>query len=114
MNISSLVIYTNSEQAMVLDELSKFKQIEIIAHENDKIVALMSCDNSDEEIATFKKIEAIENVISVAMIYSYQEELQQDIAAIQDAKNNSSQNITQKLNQSSDASQIRYSGELPV
>ena len=110
MNISSLVIYTNNELKNVLDELCKFKHLEIITHENDRIVALISCENQDQEIATFKKIENLKNVISVAMIYSYQEELENDISALK----NSKQDVAQKLNQSSDASQIRYSGELPV
>lgn len=115
MNISSVVIYLKDQNLLkdVTKELLKMQDIEIITSQNDKIAALISSENIDAEIAEFRRIEAIPGVVSVAMIYSYQEELQSDIEKLQHSTNSSQ--IAEILDQEGiDAKQIKYGGEVPI
>ena len=76
MNISSLIIYLkdSSKNAAVQQNLGEFKECEIAAAQDDKIVVVVSAKDIDDEIRIFKNIEAIEGVVGVAMVYSYQED----------------------------------------
>ncbi|MCD8213050.1 MAG: chaperone NapD [Campylobacter sp.] len=76
MNISSLVIYLKdtAKSGIVQQELVNFKECEVIAAQYDRIVVVVSAKDIDDEIKIFKKIEAIEDVASAAMVYSYQED----------------------------------------
>lgn len=115
MNISSIIIYINDQKALdsVLSSLENINEVEIVTHAEDRVVALISSSDVDGEIATFRRIEALPNVISVAMVYSYQEELESDMVALE-------QNIkTKKLSEiltrdDIDAKNVKYGGELPV
>ncbi|MBE2984879.1 chaperone NapD [Campylobacter sp. RM9344] len=80
MNISSVVINLKekADKNLVLNELSKFKDVEIIAHKNDKIVAVVTADDVNGEVATFRRMEMIEGVATVAMVYAYQEDVEFD------------------------------------
>jgi len=65
MNISSLIVYTDNKNESVKGEISKLKECEIITDAEDRIVVVVSS-------------ESISGVVSVAMVYSYQEDAQEN------------------------------------
>lgn len=85
MNISSVIIYTKALSKQMIEQIQSLQEVEIVTSADDRIVALISSENTDGEIATFRKLEAINGVISVAMVYSYQEEIEQDMLQLQTA-----------------------------
>lgn len=97
----------------VTNELLKLQDIEIITSQDDKIVAIIQSRDVDTEIAVFRHIEALYGVLSVAMIYSYQEELEEDIKKLN--KTIKANNIAYILARDDvDANEIRYGGEVPI
>lgn len=115
MNISSIVIYLKNKNMLnnVTDELAKFQEIEIITSQDDKIVALIQSIDVDAEIAVFRHIEALYGVLNVAMIYSYQEELEQDLLKLNETIN--SGKIAAVLARDDvDAKEIHYGGKVPL
>ena len=77
MNISSLIVYTDNKNESVKGEISKLKECEIITDAEDRIVVVVSSESIEDEIRVFKMIEGISGVVSVAMVYSYQEDAQE-------------------------------------
>lgn len=80
MNISSVIISVREEGLIssVLESLSAIKDCEIVTHEKDKIVAILSADDVDGEIKLFKEVERVDGVLAVAMVYAYQEDVEFD------------------------------------
>ena len=78
MNISSLIVYTDNKNESVKGEISKLKECEIITDAEDRIVVVVSSESIEDEIRVFKMIEGIIGVVSVAMVYSYQEDAQEN------------------------------------
>lgn len=109
MNISSIIIYTNKiSNQQILQEIKKIQEVEIVTVADDKIVALINSKNNDDEITIFRKLETIKDVISVAMVYAYQEEIQQDIQNIKEAEP-----VSKMLNEENiKAEQIVYNGHI--
>ncbi|MDL0094863.1 chaperone NapD [Campylobacter vicugnae] len=106
-NISSVVItLMNSnlceEVATKIDQISN---CEVAAKENDKIVAIIESADLDGELATFRMLEQIEGVSTVAMIYSYQD-LEGDISK---ANSNDIGSIVRKIDEM-DVKDIKYNG----
>ena len=110
MNISSLVVYKKdgaSEQEIIL-QIEQVKGCEVVAAQEGKIVVVMSAENLDGEIELFKVLESVEGVAGVAMIYSYQEDLQKDVESIK-----KSGKISEILfDESIDAKDIVYNGNI--
>lgn len=109
MNISSIVVYLfPKSSAAVLKELCGILGVEIIANDDEKIAILLSSENVDKEIAAFREIESIKGVKYAAMVYSYQEDLADDLKALQD------QPAVAKIlqNESLKAEDIVYNGNL--
>ncbi|MGP1485470.1 MAG: chaperone NapD [Campylobacter sp.] len=106
MNISSLIVYVKDDEVVknVISEIEKMQGCEIITSQNGKIIVVMSVENIDEEIKNFKNIEKITAVTSVAMIYSYQEDLQDDL------KNLNIDATSEKIFKNIDAKDIIYNG----
>ena len=78
MNISSLIVYTDNKNESVKSEIGKLKECEIITDAEDRIVVVVSSKSIEDEIRVFKMIEGISGVVSVAMVYSYQEDAQEN------------------------------------
>jgi len=78
MNISSLIVYTDNKNESVKSEIGKLKECEIITDADDRIVVVVSSESIEDEIRVFKMIEAVSGVVSVAMVYSYQEDAQEN------------------------------------
>lgn len=78
MNISSLIVYTDNKNESVKSEISKLKECEIITDAEDRIVVVVSSESIEDEIRVFKMIEGISGVVSVVMVYSYQEDAQEN------------------------------------
>lgn len=76
MNISSVVINLKSTEisSEISQILTQMQNIEVIAKENKKIVALIETDDLDPQIAVFRAIERIKGVESVSMIFDYDDE----------------------------------------
>ncbi|WP_069636900.1 chaperone NapD [Campylobacter pinnipediorum] len=80
MNISSVIVYVDKPDLVdeVLASLANVADCEIITHERLKIVAVITVDSVNEEVKKFKELEAISGVSSVAMVYTYQEDIEFD------------------------------------
>ena len=110
MNISSLVVYKKegaSEQE-IISQIEQVKGCEVVAAQDGKIVVVMSAENLDGEIELFRALEGVEGVSGAAMIYSYQEDLQQDIESIK--KSGKISEIL--LDENVDAKDIVYNGHV--
>ena len=110
MNISSAIVYTKdgNEAAEVAKRIDQVKGCEVIAAQDGKIVVVMSAENLDGEIELFKILESVEGVAGVAMIYSYQEDLQKDVESIK-----KSGKISEILfDENIDAKDIVYNGNI--
>ncbi|QKG29762.1 chaperone NapD [Campylobacter sp. RM16187] len=87
MNISSVIVHVKDENLIdeILNSLRKMSQCEVVAYENLKIVALISVENFEDELETFKAMERINGVAGVAMVYSYQEDLEGDLQRLKES-----------------------------
>ncbi|MDO5046711.1 chaperone NapD [Campylobacter sp.] len=110
MNISSVIVHIKDENLMdgVLNSLHKMSECEVVTHEDKKIVALISVENFEDELETFKAMERINGVAGVAMVYSYQEDLEGDLKRLK-----SSGKLSEVLtNEDMNAKDIIYSGSI--
>lgn len=112
MNISSIIIYTNNEVNLqnLADNVAKMEFCEVVAAQDNKIVATIQTDTLDQELNAFKTIQAMQGVSDVAMIYSYQD-LDEQIDA---ANNNDIENIMQKIDDEPEIKNIKYGGHLKI
>ena len=112
MNISSILIYTNNEVNLqnLADNVAKMEFCEVVAAQDNKIVATIQTDTLDQELNAFKTIQAMQGVSDVAMIYSYQD-LDKQIDA---ANNNDIESIMQKIDDEPEIKNIKYGGHLKI
>lgn len=112
MNISSIIIYTNNEVNLqnLADNVAKMEFCEVVAAQDNKIVATIQTDTLDQELNAFKTIQATQGVSDVAMIYSYQD-LDEQIDA---ANNNDIEGIMQKIDDEPEIKNIKYGGHLKI
>ena len=112
MNISSIIIYTNNEANLqnLADDVAKMEFCEVVAAQDNKIVATIQTDTLDQELNAFKTIQAMQGVSDVAMIYSYQD-LDEQIDA---ANNNDIESIMQKIDDEPEIKNIKYGGHLKI
>ena len=106
-NISSVVITLRSADNCedIASVVAKIPNCEVAAKEGDKIVVLIESADFDSELATFRALEQIEGVSTVAMIYSYQD-LDSDISK---ANSNDIGEIVRKIDEM-DIKDIKYNG----
>ena len=83
---------------------------EVVAAQDNKIVATIQTDTLDQELNAFKTIQAMQGVSDVAMIYSYQD-LDEQIDA---ANNNDIESIMQKIDDEPEIKNIKYGGHLKI
>ena len=112
MNISSIIIYTNNEVNLqnLADNVAKMEFCDVVAAQDNKIVATIQTDTLDQELNAFKTIQAMQGVSDVAMIYSYQD-LDEQIDA---ANNNDIESIMQKIDDEPEIKNIKYGGHLKI
>ena len=112
MNISSVIIYTNNETNLqnLADIVAKIEFCEVVAAQDNKIVATIQTDTLDQELGAFKTIQALDGVSDVAMIYSYQD-LDEQIEA---ANNNDIESIMQNIDDEPEIKNIKDGGHLKI
>lgn len=105
MNISSVVINVDKKYIDVAKEsIATLDGCEVVASNEVKIVALINAKNLDDELAKFKSIEKLKHVVSVVMVYSYQEDIEDAL----------SQNAINSFldDDSLDTKNVKYSGDI--
>lgn len=105
MNISSVVVNVDEKYIDVVKEsISILDGCEVVASNQAKVVALINAENLDDELAKFKNIEKLKHVVSVVMVYSYQEDIEDAL----------SQNAINSFldDDSLDAKNVKYSGDI--
>ena len=112
MNISSVIIYLNNEANLqnLANEVAKIDFCEVVASQDNKIVATIQTQTLDEELGAFKAMQGLDGVSDVAMIYSYQD-LDEEIA---NANNNDIVSIMQKIDDEPEIKNIKYGGHLKI
>ena len=112
MNISSVIIYLNNEANLqnLADKVAKIDFCEVVASQDNKIVATIQTQTLDEELGAFKAMQGLDGVSDVAMIYSYQD-LDEEIA---NANNNDIVSIMQKIDDEPEIKNIKYGGSLKI
>ncbi|ANE34001.1 chaperone NapD [Campylobacter hyointestinalis] len=111
MNISSVVINVADLNLMseIANLVSDIDGCEVVAQNENKIVALIESQSFDDEIKTYKSIERLPGIATVSMIYSYQN-LDEDI---EKSNNNNIGDILRKIDESS-VDDIEYHGNPAV
>lgn len=108
MNISSVVLTINkAHKDTILQKIPLISGCEIAGSNDEKIVVLIECQSLKCELKNYKLLGAIDGVIDISMIYSYQD-LDDEI---QKANNNDIEKIMQKVDQM-DAKDVVYNGNL--
>ncbi|CUU68664.1 NapD protein [Campylobacter hyointestinalis] len=111
MNISSVVINVADLNLMseIANLVSDIDGCEVVAQNENKIVALIESQSFDDEIKSYKSIERLPGIATVSMIYSYQN-LDEDI---EKSNNNNIGDILRKIDESS-VDDIEYHGNPTV
>ncbi|ANE32286.1 chaperone NapD [Campylobacter hyointestinalis] len=111
MNISSVVINVADLNLMseIANLVSDIDGCEVVAQNENKIVALIESQSFDDEIKSYKSIERLPGIATVSMIYSYQN-LDEDI---EKSNNNNIGDILRKIDESS-IDDIEYHGNPTV
>lgn len=111
MNISSVVINVADLNLMseIANLVSDIDGCEVVAQNENKIVALIESQSFDDEIKSYKSIERLPGIATVSMIYSYQN-LDEDIEKL---NNNNIGDILRKIDESS-VDDIEYHGNPTV
>ncbi|NDJ27891.1 oxidoreductase [Campylobacter sp. MIT 12-8780] len=107
MNISSVLIIAKKEhQDKLLKEIKLIKDCSVELNENDKIIVIIESECLDDELKAYKSLEALKNIISINMVFSYQD-LDEDIQKASEGKN-----LLEKLEKKENAKDIEYYGNI--
>lgn len=107
MNISSVLIIAKKEhQDKLLKEIKLIKDCSVELNEDDKIIVLIESECLDDELKAYKSLESLANIISINMVFSYQD-LDEDIQKASEAKN-----LLHKLEKKENAKDIEYYGNI--
>ncbi len=101
MNLSSVLIVAKEDKIDSLAEaIAQIELCSVELREKDKLIVVIESDDLDSELKAYKKLEALPNLISINMVFSYQdldEDIQKTInsGAIESIeKNEKAENIT--------------------
>ncbi|TNB60760.1 oxidoreductase [Campylobacter helveticus] len=101
MNLSSVLIVAKEDKIDSLAEaIAQIELCSVELREKDKLIVVIESDDLDSELKAYKKLEALPNLISINMVFSYQnldEDIQKAInsGAIESIeKNEKAENIT--------------------
>lgn len=106
MNLSSVLIVAKMEHMDDLKQaISKIPLCSIELCEKGKIIVIIESENLEDELKAYKSLEKLPNIISINMVFSYQD-LDDDI---QKAINSGA---IQTIRKNEDAKNIKYYGNI--
>ncbi|TKX33204.1 chaperone NapD [Campylobacter aviculae] len=106
MNLSSVLIMAKKEEISHLkEEISKIPFCSVELCENEKIVVVIESQNLEEELNSYKMLEQLPNIISINMVFSYQD-LDEDIQKAVDS------GAIQTIEKNENAENIKYYGSI--
>lgn len=74
MNLSSVLILTKEEnQEKLIQDINQVPNCSVEMSENGKIIAIIESENLEDELSSYKKLEKLSNIISISMVFSYQD-----------------------------------------
>ena len=104
MHISSILITAKTiHHQELIKNISNIKYCSVELVEDEKIIAIIESDTLDNELNAYKELEKLKNIISINMIFSYQDDLD-------DSKIHG--NIPKSLKEQLDAKDIKYFGNV--
>lgn len=110
MNISSAIVKTKPKaESFIIEQLKDIAGCDVHLHEGERIIITIEATDVSEEIAVIKEIEKTEGVLSVEMVYAYSEE---ELDRERDKVEVADDTPDWLNNDSLDAKQIRYGGNL--
>lgn len=112
MNISSAVVKTkNINNKGIIEQIEAIKGSEVPLISGQKLIVTIEAENIAEETAIMKKIESIAGVISINLVYAYNEdELEKEMEKVEQA----SDYPTWLNDENAKANKIPYSGKLNI
>ncbi|MCW1360338.1 chaperone NapD [Campylobacter sp. US33a] len=103
MNLSSVLLRIKQEhQSEILQSIQKIKYCSVEICDQDKIIVVIESESLDDELKAYRQLEQLPKIISINMIFSYQD--------LDDIKINDNENI--KLNDENQAENITYYGDI--
>lgn len=74
MNLSSVLILTKEEnQEKLIQDINQVPNCSVEMNENGKIIVIIESENLEDELSSYKKLEKLSNIISISMVFSYQD-----------------------------------------
>ncbi|MBK1964690.1 oxidoreductase [Campylobacter novaezeelandiae] len=74
MNLSSVLILTKEEnQEKLIQDINQVPNCSVEMSENGKIIVIIESENLEDELSSYKKLEKLSNIISISMVFSYQD-----------------------------------------
>lgn len=74
MNLSSVLILTKEEnQEKLIQDINQVSNCSVEMSENGKIIVVIESENLEDELSSYKKLEKLSNIISISMVFSYQD-----------------------------------------
>ncbi|MBK1971405.1 chaperone NapD [Campylobacter sp. TTU-622] len=74
MNLSSVLILTKEEnQEKLIQDINQVPNCSVEMSENGKIIVVIESENLEDELNSYKKLEKLSNIISISMVFSYQD-----------------------------------------
>lgn len=105
MNMSSVLIIAKEIHHQALREaIAKIEHCSIELVEGEKLIVLIESENLNDELAAYKKLEALKNTNAVSMVFSYQD-LDEDIKNIKGK-------VPKSLQENTKAEDIEYHGSI--
>lgn len=74
MNLSSVLIVSKKEKIeQIKEKIEKvpFCSVELV--QDDKIIVIIESENLEDELSAYKNLEKLDDIISINMIFSYQD-----------------------------------------
>lgn len=106
MNLSSVLIVAKEEKHdEICKKIEKIEHCSVELKEQDKIIVVIESKDLDSELKAYKELEKLENIISINMVFSYQD-LDEDMQKI--AENN----LASVLEKNEKAEDIKYYGSV--
>lgn len=106
MNISSVLIRVKQEfKKEAIEYINKVKNCNVELNEDDKIIVLIECESLEDELSSYKQLELTPNLISINMVFSYQD-LDEDIQNANESK------FLESVQKTQDAKDINYYGSI--
>ncbi|MCX2682990.1 chaperone NapD [Campylobacter sp. MIT 21-1685] len=85
MNVSSVLIVAKEQYVEeLLLRINAIENCSVEASEKERIIVVIESDNLENELVAYKKLENLPNIISINMVFSYQD-LDEDIQKAQNS-----------------------------